>query len=173
MSARNRVSRFTRAMTPYQVNVAAEAYAAVVMSQAGYDVAMQYGTTQPDWDILATKAARILKISVKGSQDGGWGLFQSHIQEANYHGALDTWFGCQPEDLVYFLVQFINVAVGETPRCYVCNPREILEHMHTTRGGYGYTSLRERHTYKSGVASGYTDIIPERWTISQARIDSI
>ena len=65
-------------MTPYQVNVAAEAFAAVALSQAGYDVAMQYGTTQPDWDILATKGLRTLKVQVKGSQDGGWGLFQNY-----------------------------------------------------------------------------------------------
>ncbi len=63
-------------MTPYQVNVATEAFCAVVMSQAGYDVAMQYGTTQPDWDILATKGDRTIKLQVKGSQDGGWGKFK-------------------------------------------------------------------------------------------------
>jgi len=160
-------------MTPYQVNVAAEAFASVVMSQAGYDVAMQYGTTQPDWDILATKGTRILKISVKGSQDGGWGLFQSYLENANYHGALDTWHSSQPGDLVYLLVQFMEVPLAQAPRCYIARPTEILEHMRTTRGGYGYTSLREKHSWASGLAKGHTDIIPDGWRVSQSRIDSI
>jgi hypothetical protein len=160
-------------MTQYQVNVAAEAYAAVVMSQAGYDVAMQYGTTQPDWDLMATKETRTLKISVKGSQDGGWGLFQGYLKNANYHGALDEWLTCQLEDLVYLFVQFINVPLGQAPRCFIATAADIIAHMRTTRGGHGYTSLRERHLWKTGIGAGHTDIIPEAWTISQSRIDSI
>jgi hypothetical protein len=158
---------------PYQVNVAAEAFAAVVMSQAGYDVAMQYGTTQPDWDILATKGPRILKLQVKGSQDGGWGLFQSYIREANYHGALDQWLEAQHEGVAYFLVQFINVAVGVAPRCYIARPAEMVAHMRTTRGGHAYTSLRENYLYTRGIGAGHTDIIPPGWLASQARIDEI
>ncbi len=33
----------------------------------------------------------MLKVSVKGSQDGSWGLTQSYLQDANYHGAVDAW----------------------------------------------------------------------------------
>jgi hypothetical protein len=160
-------------MTPYQVNVAAEAFTAVVMSQAGYDVAMQYGTTQPDWDILATKGQRILKLQVKGSQDGGWGLFQSHIRNADYHGALDKWFAIQKADVVYFLVQFIRVGVGKAPRCYIARPSEIVAHMRTTRGGHAYTSLRENYLWTGGIGAGHTDIVPASWLASQGRIDEI
>jgi hypothetical protein len=160
-------------MTPYQVNVAAEAFTAVVMSQAGYDVAMQYGTTQPDWDIIATKGERILKLQVKGSQDGGWGLFQNYIKNANYHGALEEWLNAQKPDVVYFLVQFMNVKVGDAPRCYIVRPAEMIAHMRTTRGGYGYTSLRENYSYKKGVGAGHSDIIPVSWLACQARIDEV
>lgn len=160
-------------MTPYQVNVAAEACAAMVMSQAAYDVALQYGTTQPDWDILATKGPRILKLQVKGSQDGGWGLFQSYIREANYHGALDQWLAAQQEGVVYFLVQFMDVAVAATPRCYIARPNEIVAHMRTTRAGHGYTSLRENWLYTRGIGAGHTDIIPPAWLVSLERIDAI
>ena len=160
-------------MTPYQVNVAAEAYTTVVMCQAGYDVAMQYGTTQPDWDILATKGDRVLKLSVKGSQDGGWGLFQNYIEKADYHSAVDKWFARQPNDIVYFLVQFINVQIGEAPRCYIARPKDIVGHMRTTRGGHGYTSLRENYPYTRGIGVGHTDIIPAGWRASQSRIDEI
>lgn len=160
-------------MTPYQVNVAAEAYAAVVMSQAGYDVAMQYGTTQPDWDILATKGSRVLKLQVKGTQKHGWGLFQSYLRNADYHGALDLWLAAQDPDVVYFFVQFRNVTVGEVPRCYLARPDEIVLHMATTRAGHAYTALREEFTYASGIGAGHTDKIPESWLISLVRIDGI
>lgn len=160
-------------MTPYQVNVAAEAFAAVAFSEAGYDVAMQYGTTQPDWDLLATKGHRILKVQVKGSQTGGWGLFQNSIEDADYHGALARWLARQEPDLVYFLAQFKDVQVGAAPRCYLARPAEIVAHMRTTRGGHARTSLREEHTYTRGKGAGHADIIPANWLFSQARVDTI
>jgi hypothetical protein len=160
-------------MTPYQVNVSAEAFTSVVMSQAGYDVAMQYGTTQPDWDILAKKGNRSLTLQVKGSQTGGWGLFQNNLKNADYHGALDKWLAAQLPDLVYIFVQFKGVPVGSAPRCYVARPNEIVAHMRTTRGGHARTSLREDHKYIRGVGVGHADIIPASWVFSQVRIDSI
>jgi hypothetical protein len=45
--------------------------------------------------------------------------------------------------------------------------------MRTTRAGYGYTSLRENHLWKSGVGAGHNDKIPESWRISRERIDLI
>jgi hypothetical protein len=161
-------------MTPYQVNVAAEAFAAVVMSQAGYDVAMQYGTHQPAWDIIATKEKRTLYLQVKGSQDAGWGLFQKYIRNADYHGALDDWLKNQMPVIVYFLVQFVDAKkVGDAPRCYIVRPDEIVAHMRTTRGGHVYTSLRENYSYKRGLGAGHTDVIPVSWLASQTRIDEI
>jgi hypothetical protein len=160
-------------MTPYQVNVAAEAYTCLIMSLAGYDVAMQYGTTQPDWDILATKGMRTLKLQVKGSQTGGWGLFQGHLKDADYHGALDKWLANELSDVVYVFVQFKGVALGEAPRCYVARPVQIVEHMRTTRGGHARTVLREKHAYSSGVGAGQIDVIPIGWLLSQARVDTV
>ena len=160
-------------MTPYQVNVAAEAFAAVVLSQAGYDVATQYGTTQPDWDFLATKGLRTLKVQVKGSQDGGWGLFQNYKKDTDYHGALHAWASAQLVDIVYFLIQFKSVDVGASPRCYVARPEEIIAHMRTTRGGYAYTSLRENHSYSRGVGAGHVDIVPASWALTLKRLDAV
>ena len=160
-------------MTPYQVNVAAEAFTAVFVSQAGYDVAVQYGTTQPAWDILATKGERILKLQVKGSQDGGWGIFQGYIKNADYHGAVDAWHAAQHADVVYFLVQFQNVSAGSAPRCYIARPTEIVAHMRTARGGHGYTALRENYSYARGLGAGHTDVIPAGWLATAERIDEI
>ncbi|HQR99195.1 MULTISPECIES: hypothetical protein [unclassified Polaromonas] len=160
-------------LTPYQVNVAAEAFTCVVMSQAGYDVAMQYGTTQPDWDILATKGSRTLKLQVKGSQTGGWGLFQGNLKDADYHGALDAWLARELEDVVYVFVQFKNVPVGAAPRCYLARPLEIVQHMRTTRGGHARTTLKEKHAYSRGVGAGHEDVIPPSWLFSHSRVDTL
>lgn len=160
-------------MPPYQVNVAAEAFAAVFLSQAGFDVAMQYGTTQPDWDIIATKRERILKVQVKGSQDGGWGLFQNHLKNADYHGALDTWHSAQLSEIVYFLVQFSGVLPGSAPRCYIARPTEMVAHMRTTRAGHAYTSLRENYAYAKGIGAGHTDVVPKEWRATLKRIDDV
>ena len=143
------------------------------MAQAGYDVAVQWGTTQPDWDMIAIKKLRTLKLSIKGSQDGGWGLFQSYLENARYRDALDLWLAHQPKDLIYFFVQFKEVGIGQPPRCYITRPKEIVAHMHTTRGGHAYTSLREHHRYASGIGAGHTDNIPAQWSITQKRIDRI
>jgi hypothetical protein len=160
-------------VTPYQVNVAAEAFTAVFMSQAGYDVAMQYGTTQPNWDILATKGERVLKLQVKGSQDGAWGIFQGYIQNADYHGAVAAWHAVQLPDLVFLLVQFRDVAVGGAPRCYIARPAEIVAHMQTTRAGHGQTTLYENYAYARGVGVGHVDVIPASWLATLERIDEI
>jgi hypothetical protein len=36
---------------------------------AGCDVSVQYGADQPEYDLIVAKGDRMLKVSVKGSQD--------------------------------------------------------------------------------------------------------
>jgi hypothetical protein len=160
-------------MTPYQVNVAAEAYAAFLLSTAGYDVALQYGTKQPAWDLIATKEQRTLHISVKGSQDGGWGLFANFKTARSYSEAVDAWFTAQIPQIVYLFVQFKGVAVPNSPRAYIVRPGDIVEHMRTTRAGNCDSSLLEDYTYSRGIAAGSHDLIPQLWSVSQHRIDAV
>lgn len=168
-----RTAKKTKDMTGYQVNVAAEAYAAVLFSQAGYDVSVQFGTTQPGWDLIAVKDARTLRVSVKGSQDGGWGLFQGFKKGRTFHEAVDQWrVGCG-EHLVFLFVQFQGVAPGVAPRSYLARPDEIVKHMRLTRAGNGQTCLHESYTYSRGVGAGFSDTIPAGWLATKARIDSI
>lgn len=77
--------------TSWQVATAAEAFAAAQLARCGWDVSVQYGANQPEYDLVAVDGERVLKISVKGSKDGGWGLTQSFIAQANYHHAADDW----------------------------------------------------------------------------------
>ena len=43
---------------------------------------LQYGANQPEYDLVAVDGDRTLKVSVKGSKDGGWGLTQLHTPNA-------------------------------------------------------------------------------------------
>lgn len=161
-------------MTSYQVGVAAEAFAACVLSQAGCDVSIQYGANQPGYDLVATKENKALKISVKGSQDGGWGLIQNHKNEhVGYHECADKWCGIQKPEIIFCLVQFQQVIVGGVPRVYFATPREIADQHKLSRAGHGATSLHEKHSYKTGLGAGTFDEIPNNWRATQIKIDSL
>ena len=69
--------------TSWQVATAAEAFAAAQFARCGWDVSVQYGANQPEYDLVAVNGDRVLKVSVKGSKDGGWGLTQSFISNAD------------------------------------------------------------------------------------------
>ena len=55
----------------YHVGVAAEAFVAAQFARYGFDVSVQYGANQPEYDLMVSQGDLMLKISVKGSQDGG------------------------------------------------------------------------------------------------------
>lgn len=78
-------------MKPWHVGVAAEAFAAAQFARYTYDVSVQYGANQPEYDLIAVSGDKMLKISVKGSQDGSWGLTQSFKKGRNYHEAVQEW----------------------------------------------------------------------------------
>lgn len=95
------VSLYDDHMKRYHVSVAAEACAAATFARASYEVSVQYGANQPGYDLMVVKGARVLKISVKGSQDGGWvvnGPFKK--KNVTYGQALAAWLAAQPTDVV-------------------------------------------------------------------------
>lgn len=162
-----------RAMTQRQCEIAAESYAACLLAQAGYDVLVQYGAHQPQYDLVAVKGNRMLRISVKGSQDGGWMLAVRHKQEGvNYHEAADRWLAAQRKDVVFIFVQFINVALCAAPRAYLARPQEIAAHLKTQASGRGYGSLQEDYR-RDHPRSQYGHKIPGDWAFSADRIDTI
>lgn len=86
-------------MTPRQCEIAAESYAACLLAQCGYDVLVQYGANQPQYDLVAVKDKRIRPVSVKGSQDGGWMLAVRYVKPGvNYHQAIT--FGSQRSETI-------------------------------------------------------------------------
>jgi hypothetical protein len=160
-------------MTPYQVAIAAEAFAACVLAHAGCDVSIQYGANQPGHDLVATRGRRALKVSVKGSQDGGWGLIQRYKKGRSYFEAADAWCADQDRDVVFCLVQFEGIYVGSAPRAYFAWPKEIADHLKACRAGHGHTILYEDYTMTRGIGAGFCNKLPGIWAASRKRIESL
>lgn len=155
----------------WHVGIAAEAFVAAQLARYGVDVSVQYGANQPEYDLIATLGDKMLKISVKGSQDGGWGLTQNYKKDCDYHEAINKWLSAHGSKTVFCLVQFINVSDDELPRMYFATPAEIAEEMHKSRAGNGDTVLREYCKWGSrAIAAGTVDVIPEKWKLSNDRV---
>ncbi|MGG1486951.1 hypothetical protein ABEI56_23295 [Peribacillus castrilensis] len=162
-------------MNSHQCSVAAESFTATLFAWAGYDISVQYGADQPEYDLVAVCGEKMVKVSVKGSQDGGWGLTQSYKKDRTYSEAIDFWVNKHKGRTIVSLVQFkgVDIEEGEMPRVYLATPQEIGEYMKQSRGGNGYTVAREFHKYQSGIATGHIDQIPSMWKFSKQRIDQL
>lgn len=160
-------------MTSHQVAVAAEAFAACLFSHADCDVSIQYGANQPGYDLVITRQNNSLRVSVKGSQDGGWGLTQGYKRGRTYQEAAEAWRQKQNPTVLFCLVQFKNITLGNAPRCYLAWPNEIATHLGNFRAGHGHTILYESHKHIRGLAEGFETKIPEVWNANQNRIDGI
>ncbi len=162
-------------MTAWQVATAAEAIAAAQFARLGFNVSVQYGANQPEYDLMVDNGAHALKISVKGSQDGSWGLTQSYLKKAgkaNYHGAADAWLARHKVRTILCLVQFVRVQFDQLPRIYVAWPREIASRLRGASGGRGDTILYE--DYKRGpkaAGAGTVERLPDTWRLSNERLD--
>lgn len=160
-------------MTPRQCEIAAESYAASLLARAGYDVLVQYGANQPYYDLVAEKVGRFFPISVKGSQDGGWMLAVKYkTTGASYHEAIDRWRKAQRNDVIFLLVQFRGVSLGESPRVYLARPDEIAKYMKTQCDGRGHGALQEDHR-RARPGSKYDHKIPEGWSFSERRLGEV
>ena len=163
-----------KAISSWHVGVAAEAYAAAVFARYGYDVSVQYGANQPEYDLIAVSGDRMLKISVKGSQDGSWGLTQNYKKGCDYHEAVEKWLAIHHKKTIFCLVQFQNTAPNEMPRIYLATPEEIAKRLNASAGGRGETILYECHAWGPRAAGkGTTDRIPDEWKISAERLERL
>ena len=102
-------------MTSWHIGVSAEAFAAALFARFRYDVSVQYGANQPEYDLIASTGDKMLKISVKGSQEGGWGLTQSYKKGCEYHEAVAKWLAGHHKKTIFCLVQFQGTADHEMP----------------------------------------------------------
>ncbi|MEK6725984.1 MAG: hypothetical protein AABY54_05465 [Deltaproteobacteria bacterium] len=124
--------------------------------------------------MVAVDGNRVLKVSVKGSQDGGWGLTQSFIKNADYHGAVDKWLSRHSNKTIFCLVQFKETSIETLPRIYLATPQEIADWLKKAAAGRGDTILYEKHVWSArGYAAGTTDVIPESWKFTEKRLKEI
>ncbi|MDA9426229.1 hypothetical protein [Bradyrhizobium sp. CCBAU 53380] len=161
--------------TNWHVATAAEAMAAAQFARFGLDVSVQYGANQPEYDLMITDGGEFLKISVKGSADGAWGLTQSQLAKlgnANYHGAADAWLARHKPRTALCFIQFKDVPFDAMPRCYLAWPLEVATRLKSASGGRGDTVLFE--DYRRGpraAGAGSVERIPDEWKLTQQRIE--
>jgi hypothetical protein len=161
-------------VSSWHVKVAAEAFAAGLFARCGVDVSVQYGADQPEYDLIIAKGDRRLKVSVKGSQDGSWGLTQSYLKNADYHSAIDVWLSRHKPKTILCFVQFKGVSIGELPRVYLATPTDVAQRLKDTAKGRGDTILYEEHRWgATAYGAGTTEKIPERWGFSEARVEQL
>jgi Holliday junction resolvase-like predicted endonuclease len=160
--------------TSRQIAIAAEAVTAAQFARCGFDVSVQYGANQPEYDLIVAKGDQLLKVSVKGSQDGSWGLTQSFLKNADYHSAIDSWLQRHGSRTVFCLVQFIDVRLDELPRVYLASPIEIGQRLRETAKGRGDSILYENHSWGNrAVGAGTIERVPEKWRFSLERIEEM
>jgi hypothetical protein len=161
-----------RALPSFHVSVAAEAFTAALFARCGYDVSVQYGANQPEYDLIVTRGASVLKVSVKGSKEQNWGLTQKYLQNADYHTAAESWFARHGPRTIYALVLFFDNDALKMPRVYLATPREIADRLKATANNRGDTILHERKVWSQRAhGAGTIDEIPGAWAFSQQRIE--
>lgn len=158
----------------WQVSTAAESFAAGQFARCGWDVSVQYGASQPEYDLVAVDGDRVLKVSVKGSRDGAWGLTQTFLRNADYHAAANEWLKKHSSRTVFCLVQFKDIPVTELPRLYLATPTEIASWLRAAAAGRGDTILYEKHVWTDRArAAGTIDSIPSAWRFTEKRLHEI
>jgi len=163
-----------KGISSWHVGVAAEAIAAGLFARCNFDVSVQYGANQPEYDLIIAKDDKLLKVSVKGSQDGGWGLTQSYLKDGDYLGAIDLWRATHKPKTIFCFVQFQGVPLDGLPRVYVATPAEVAKRLKATCAGGGSTILYENHTWTARAKPKYantTEVIPATWKFTKQRVE--
>ncbi len=161
-------------VSSWHIAVAAEAYAAGLFARCGLDVSVQYGADQPEYDLIIAQGEQMLKVSVKGSQDGSWGLTQSYLKNADYHAAIGTWLSRHKARTIFCFVQFKNIPLDQLPRVYLATPLEVGHRLRETANGRGDTILYEEHVWSARAhGAGSVERIPETWHFSFERLHEL
>lgn len=158
----------------WHVSVAAESLVACLFARIGYDVSVQYGANQPEYDLMIARGDCLAKVSVKGSKDGSWGLTQKYLKNADYHDAISKWQAAHSSKVIFALVQFQNVSLDQLPRVYMATPAEIASRLRETARGRGDTILYEHKAWGAKAhAAGTIEEVPPSWRFSEERIESL
>jgi hypothetical protein len=161
-------------ISPYHVGISAEAFAAALFARCDCDVLVQYSANLPEYDLVVARGTKSIKVSVKGSQDGGWGLTQSYLKHANYYDAVDQWLARHDKGILFCFVQFKDVSLSELPRVYLAWPQEIAKRLKESAAGRGETILYEEKAWSDrAFAAGAIDRIPAEWRFTAQKVDEV
>ena len=151
--------------TSWHVATAAEAFARHNSPDADGMFRFNTELNQPEYDLVAADGERMLKVSVKGSQDGKWGLDAIlHRKMQTITCAADKWLAKHGKKTVFCLVQFKNTSIYELPRMYLATPIEIADWLKKAAAGRGTGILAEKQVWtRRAHAAGTTDEIPRSW----------
>jgi len=167
------VRQMDNKMTKWHVSTAAEAIVAAQFARCGWDVSVQYGANQPEYDLMVSKGSNILKVSVKGSQDGSWGLTQGLLKKVgntDYKKAAESWLKMHSKCTVLCLVQFKDYKVNQMPYICIATPEEVANQLKKSKNNNGDSILHLNKFWSRGIADGTTDKIPTEWEFSEKRI---
>jgi len=167
---------------PWQVTVGAEGIAAAQFARCGFDVSVQSGRDKPSYDLVVAKSGNLLKVSVKGSDDGSWDLTLPYLKRvtdlqgkrANFLGSINQWLDHQGSRAICCLVQFQDVPIGELPRIYLASPQEVAQKLKETVDRLGISTLYEKYEW-TAAGDGFAMIeeLPSAWAFSDSRIETL
>ena len=164
-------------MASWHVSTAAEAIAAAQFARFGFDVSVQYGANQPEYDLMIAAGDHMLKISVKGSSDGGWGLSQTQLIKwrknnpggpPNYVAAAEMWLARHKSRTAIFFVNFRKIPLDGMPRIYLAWPKEVADRLKGAKGARGDTILFDLPVRNPANAT----VSPE-WIMTPERVNSL
>lgn len=97
----------------------------------GYDVSVQYGTNQPEYELMTAKARAVRR--------GSWRLTQSYMSDGNFHEAADAWCRKHKPRTIVSLVLFKITSIDKMIRVYLATSEEISDHLKNSSNGRGET----------------------------------
>ncbi len=165
----------------WQIALGAEGIAAAQFARCGFDVSVQSGRDKPWYELAVSKAGNLLKVSVKGSDDGRWDLTQSYLKRAadmsgkksNCQGAIDLWLDHLGSRAMCCLVQFQGVPLDELPRLYLASPQEVAQRMREIADRLGDSVLYEKYEWAGASGVGKIEGLPSNWRFSEERIQDL
>jgi hypothetical protein len=166
----------------WPITVGAEAIAAAQFARCGFDVLVQAGSDKPWYDLVVTKSGNLLRVAVRASENGRWGLTESYLRHAadiigrrgDRKSAIDLWLDHHGSRTVCCLVQFEGIAIQQLPRIYLASPAEVAQRMHDTAARVGQPTLFEQYEWTSS-RDGVTTVerLPQNWLFSHERIHEL
>jgi hypothetical protein len=165
-----------------QIAAGAAGIASAQFARCKFDVSIQYGRNKAPYDLVVARGGYLLKVSVKGSEDGSWALTDAYLKRAPVHNykrndcpdAIDLWFDHHGPRTICCLVQFKGVSLNQLPRIYLATPFEVAQNLREAADRLGTSTLYESYEWSSGTEESLAiETLPATWIFSEERIEQL